>query len=300
MTDQPQTKPAPPTNEPYQFGLRSLLAMPLLLVFYFALAHWMGACLAVALSILVGLILACRHAPTRRYAEPVLGAYLLLAVIVLLFPAFPEAREASRRSQCSNNLKQIALGLQNYHDTYGSFPPAFVAEENGKPMHSWRVLILPFIEQDPLYQMYDFSEPWDGPKNRTISSTAPHVFYCPSDPAGYTTNTSYVLITGEETGWADDHSPRRDDFVDGPSETIMLAEIAKSNIHWMEPRDLTLSQAMRGINATIGVSISSHHPNGANVACADGSVHFLPNTLPASEIRALITIAGGERIHPDW
>ncbi len=80
----------------------------------------------------------------------------------------------------------------------------------------------------------------------------------------------------------------------------MLAEIAKSNIHWMEPRDLTLSQAMRGINATIGVSISSHHPNGANVACADGSVHFLPNTLPASEIRALITIAGGERIHPDW
>lgn len=221
-------------------------------------------------------------------------------MIALAFPSFPHAGEASRRAICINNLKQIVLGLQNYHDTYGTFPPAYVADENGKPMHSWRVLILPFIEQNTLYEQYDFSEPWDGPNNRSLSSVVLQVFCCPSDPAGYTTNTSYVLITGDETGWVADRPSCFKEFADGPSETIVLVEIANSNIHWMEPRDLTFSQAMRGINAPAGVCISSYHPGGANAACADGSVHFLPDTLPASEIRALITIDGQERIHPDW
>ncbi|NLS93065.1 MAG: DUF1559 domain-containing protein [Planctomycetaceae bacterium] len=304
MTDQPQTEPSPPTNEPYQFGLRSLLALPLLIVVYFALAIWvLGGCLATALTIPAALLLlGCYDPATCRYAKPLLGVYMVLAVIVLLLlPAFPPyGRVVARRTQCSNNLKQIAVGLLSYHDAYGSFPPAFIADENAKPVHSWRVLILPFVEQDALYRKYDLSEPWDSPKNRSLASIALPVFCCPADPRGDTTYTSYVLITGEETGWIEGKCPRLDDVVDSPSETIMLAEIANSNIHWMEPRDLTLSQAMRGINATIGVCISSHHPNGANVACADGSVHFLPNTLPASEIRALITIAGGERIHPGW
>jgi hypothetical protein len=300
MTDQPRTESVPSTNPSYQFGLRTLLALPLFVVVYFTLAHWLGVCLAAALIIPVGLLFACCYAPARGYAKPLLGAYMVLAVIALFIPVAKPAREAARRSQCCNNLKQIAIALQGYHDVYGSFPPAFVADEDGKPIHSWRVLILPFIEQQPLYTQYDFSEPWDGPNNRSLSSTVVQCFRCPSDPAGYTTSTSYVLITGEETGWVEDKCPCLDDFVDDPSETIMLVEIANSNMHWMEPRDLTLSQAMRGINAPVGVCVSSHHPGGANAACADGSVHFLPDTLPASEIRALLTIDGDERIDPDW
>jgi hypothetical protein len=65
-------------------------------------------------------------------------------------------REASRRSQCMNNLKQILIALQNYHDVYGEFPPACIRDKDGKPMHSWRVLLLPFLEQEALYKQYRF------------------------------------------------------------------------------------------------------------------------------------------------
>ena len=130
-----------------------------------------------------------------------LGIALLL---LLLLPAVNSAREASRRMQCSNNLRQIALALHNYHDTYGCFPPAYLADRNGKPMHSWRVLILPFIEQSALYQKYDFSEPWDGPKNSKLLSSMPHVYSCPSvarTAAGRSTCTSYLAVVGPTTVW---------------------------------------------------------------------------------------------------
>src|SRR5436190_7601184 len=86
---------------------------------------------------------------------------ILGLLVALLLPAMRfGTREAARRMQCSNHLKQIGLALQNYHDEYKSLPPAYIADTEGKPMHSWRVLILPFMEQKPLYDKYDFNEPW--------------------------------------------------------------------------------------------------------------------------------------------
>src|SRR5690242_17032670 len=95
------------------------------------------------------------------------GLFLLLCCtgvpFALILPAVQQAREAARRSQCKNNLKQIGLALHNYHETYGGLPPAFVADDQGRPMHSWRVLILPFLGEQALYNEYNLSEPWDGP-----------------------------------------------------------------------------------------------------------------------------------------
>ena len=81
-------------------------------------------------------------------------------------------RQAGRRSICENNLRQIALALQNYHQANGCFPPAYVADKNGKPMHSSRMLILPYVGFDDLYKAYDFTEPWDGPNNKKTESAA--------------------------------------------------------------------------------------------------------------------------------
>ena len=107
-----------------------------------------------------------------------------LAIFMLLGTltgcAIGQAREAARRSQCKNNLKMIGLALQNYHDMYRSFPPAFVADENGKPMYSWRVLLLPHLEHAPLYKKYDLSQPWDSPANKAVLDNMPDVFACPS------------------------------------------------------------------------------------------------------------------------
>ena len=82
-----------------------------------------------------------------------------LVLIALLLPAVQSAREASPRTNCKNNLKQIGLALHNYHDAYGSFPPAWTTDADGRPLLSWRVLLLPFLDEAPLYEEFDLTEP---------------------------------------------------------------------------------------------------------------------------------------------
>ena len=98
-----------------------------------------------------------------------------LALLVFLAPREPPGARALR-AQCANNLKQIAMALHNYAADYQALPPAFVADATGKPMHSWRVLILPYLEQQALYAQYNLSEPWDGPNNIQLLDKVPSYF----------------------------------------------------------------------------------------------------------------------------
>ena len=95
----------------------------------------------------------------------------------------PRAREAGRRPKCGNNLKQIGLAMANYCNAYGRFPPAVIADASGRPMHSWRLLLLPFLlsEEKALYSSYNFDQPWDGPDNIRLADRMPAVYRCPSD-----------------------------------------------------------------------------------------------------------------------
>ncbi len=103
----------------------------------------------------------------------------------LLLPAVQAAREAARRAQCVNNLKQIGLALHNYHDTTNGFPAAAITSKDGKPLLSWRVAILPYIEQQELYNQFHLNEPWDSPHNKTLIARMPVAYNCPSRiPAG--------------------------------------------------------------------------------------------------------------------
>ena len=106
---------------------------------------------------------------------------ILALLIALLLPASRGSREAARRMQCSNHLKQIALALQNYADTYGCLPPAHTVDAEGKPLHSWRTLILPFMEQKELYDQIDLSKPWDDPANEKAMKTKISYYVCPSE-----------------------------------------------------------------------------------------------------------------------
>src|SRR5262249_15795660 len=121
-----------------------------------------------------------------------------LIVVPCLLSYDPVPRRASLRSRCKNNLKQIGLALHNYSDKYGSLSPAHTDGAHRRHMHSWRVLILPFLDQAPLYNQYRFDEPWDGPNNRKLAGTILEVFNCPSDDHGGTgassTMTNYVAI----------------------------------------------------------------------------------------------------------
>ena len=93
------------------------------------------------------------------------------------------AREAAVRAQCVNNEKQIMLAMHNYHDVNGSFPPAFSRGKDGKPLLSWRVLLLPFLDQKALYDQFHLDEAWDSPHNRALITKMPEVFQCPAEKA---------------------------------------------------------------------------------------------------------------------
>ena len=92
-----------------------------------------------------------------------------------LLQSWSGALNAAQRAECSNNLRQIAIALTNYSSVHGCLPPAYIPDKNGKPKHSWRVLILPFVEQKALYKRYNFDEPWNGPNNRKLAGRRPDV-----------------------------------------------------------------------------------------------------------------------------
>jgi prepilin-type processing-associated H-X9-DG protein len=219
-------------------------------------------------------------------------------LVALLLPAVQAAREAARRSQCTNNLKQIALAMHNYHDTYKCFPPAVITDQNGRPMRSWRVAILPFLEQAALYEAYKSDEPWDGPNNRALGNIAIPTYRCPSDPSPVPTETNYVMIVGKGAfGGLPNEAIRVSDIRDGTSNTIMIVEVTGSGIPWMEPRDLSVEEIQREINDGSGKWISSKHPGGVNVALCDGSVRFLAQTIDRNILRSLIDPNDGMRVN---
>ncbi len=222
------------------------------------------------------------------------GAGVLVGVCILpalLLPAVQQAREAARRTQCRNNLKQIGLALHNYHDVYGSFPPAYIADENGKPMHSWRVLILPYLDAGHIYAQYNFDEPWDGPNNRRLLHDRPPVFACPSSPEGDTT-TAYAAIVGEPCAFPGAESTAIGDFADGTSNTVLVGEASQLAIPWMEPRDVDFT-AFTNFGDPAG--FSSYHSGVVPMLFGDGHVDFLNSEETDPRVsRAMMTRADGD------
>jgi len=166
-------------------------------------------------------------------------------LVALLLPAVQAAREAARRAECTNNLKQIAIAFHNYHDAYNTFPPAYIPDKNGRPMHSWRVLILPFMEEQALYERYNLDEPWDSPGNLAVTNVAIDAYSCPScPPSGDSlapTETNYMVITGPETVFDGVKAARFADIKDGTSNTILVVEVVGTGVNWAEPVDLDAS-----------------------------------------------------------
>jgi type II secretory pathway pseudopilin PulG len=133
------------------------------------------------------------------------GLFHLLSIVVigglgiaLLIPAPTRSRVAARRTQCKNNLKQIGLALHNYHEHYGTFPPAYTVDSKGTRLHSWRTLILPYVDQTELFNKIDLSKAWDDPVNAEAAKTELYAYHCPSAP-GANNHTSYVVVVGTDT-----------------------------------------------------------------------------------------------------
>jgi hypothetical protein len=261
--------------------------------------YWIGIALVaflIALACLVFCAYALNVAEKYRIVPGLAIGATLLVLIGLMLPVLQGARVNYPWASCQNNMHNIALALQQYEIRNGTLPPAYIADADGKPMHSWRVLLLPYLEQNALYRQYRFDEPWDGPNNSQLHTTLLKIYLCPSEP--YSLATSYVVVTGSQTIWPGATPTKLADITDGPHNTIILVEVHNSGIHWMEPRDLDINKMPMAVNAPKGVSISSaHHHHGpfANIVFADGRSQPIPNTTSAKALRAALTISGGEK-----
>jgi beta-lactamase regulating signal transducer with metallopeptidase domain len=209
----------------------------------------------------------------------------------MLLPAIAKAREAAQRAQSINNLKQIALAMHNYADVNKTFPPAVLLGPDGKTPHSWRVAILPYIEQDTLYKQYNFNEPWDSENNKKVLERMPPVFRNPMDAANRNTSSYYVL-TGKGGIFNADAAKSGTGFAqisDGTSNTVLVVE-AKRDIPWTKPEDIPFDPQKEL------PKLGGFAHDGFAAALADGSVHFVTSAVNPQLLKAMFTASGGEPI----
>ncbi len=231
----------------------------------------------------------------------VYGIILILSISLVWLPS-QQTVDAPSRTRCKNNLKQLALAMHNYLDVAGRFPPAV----QGTPPISWRVRLLPWIEQSRLLESYDQSKAWASEENRPLLSTEVRQYACPSRPSSFNEQghflTSYVAPTGSETMFYSEQGTAMDEFQDGISNTMMLVEACGSSIVWSEPRDIDVATTPIGINLPgreFGESdslMSSWHSGGSQAALADGSVRYFSASTDPMILKAMVTRNGGELV----
>jgi prepilin-type N-terminal cleavage/methylation domain-containing protein len=256
-------------------------------------------------------------------------------IIALLVPAVQRVREAGARTQCQNNMKQLALALHGYQNANKSFPPCFRRDK-----YSVMVYLLPHMEQGAAGASFDFRRPWTDPKNKTAINTVVPSFYCPSvtiqgrgNIADYTCARCFGTSAAAAVGSSDNEYAAnsmgmlvRDKFTkprqvtDGLSNTIMLVEDAgrpqlyemgklktgnASNPKWAEPEHtIVINSVCYGgkqvINCNNNNEIYSFHGLGGNFAMGDGSVFYLRQNINLKSFQALVTRSGNDRPTEDW
>jgi len=201
------------------------------------------------------------------------------------------AREAANRARSREKLKRIALAMHLYHDANKHFPPAYRADKSGKPLLSWRVLILPYLGKQAyqeLYKQFHLDEPWDSPHNKKLIAKMPDVYRAPADKPDTTTPCFFVLVGPEAAFTGGEGVPIRA-IRDGCANTLLVVE-ARRNVPWTKPEDIRIEPG-KPLPKLGGI-----YKGGFHAAYADASVSFIPDTTPAELLRKLITRAGGEPV----
>lgn len=212
-------------------------------------------------------------------------------LVALLLPAVQAAREAARRNQSMNNIKQLLLSLHIHHDSRKAFPAVANFSPDGKPLLSWRVHILPYVEAGELYSQFKLDEPWDSEHNRQLIARMPAVFADPNLPTAAEGNTNYLAVVGKDCvfdGTAQGLPIRQ--ITDGTSRTIVLVEAnADRAVPWTKPDDWHFDPK----NPAAG--LGGLRPGGWLAGWADGHVSFVASGIDLEVLRGLFTRSGGEK-----
>jgi hypothetical protein len=196
----------------------------------------------------------------------------------------------AQRTQATNNLKQLGLAMHNFHDSHKRFPAASVKDADGKPLLSWRVQLLPFIEQGPLFNQFRMDEPWDSPHNKELIKQMPPTLMSPGSKAGEG-KTNYVGLSHEKAIFGDGDGTRLRDIIDGTSNTIMIVEADDDHaVIWTKPDDLEFDEKKPH------VGLGGLRQDGFFVAFCDGAVQFIPSTISPETLVKLVFRNDGQAI----
>ncbi len=209
----------------------------------------------------------------------------------VILPAAARVQDAAKRQNSANNLKQIGLAMHNFHDNHRSFPPAVSYDAKEKPLLSWRVHLLPHLDQAELYQQFKLDEPWDSAHNKKLIAKIPDVFVSPEAKKAEAGKTTYLVPVGPRTIFSEKKGTTINKITDGTSNTILAVEADDSRaVFWTQPEDYKVDpkKPLAGL-----VRLDA---KGFQVLFADGSVRFIASTVNVETLNALFTMNGGEPI----
>lgn len=224
-----------------------------------------------------------RRAMRRKLSIWLLAAVLLIVCGLMALDLF--IRQKTRRDQCATNLKQINLLLQMYKSAHKELPWAYVTNEAGKPVLSWRVRAAEYYWYHLKFSEHmDFSQPWNSPKNsKFLDSLHATVFHCPSsDKKDDSPLTDYVAVVGPGTLWPGKEPGK----IKSPS-AILVVEWPKSDIHWAEPRDITVEEFLDWFRSKPG-RWAGNHWGGILYVDASGKVGEIPNDADPETVRKML------------
>ena len=220
-------------------------------------------------------------------------------LVGLLLPAVQSAREAARRAQVMNNFKQVMLAMLTYESTHGRLPAQAICDKEGKPLLSWRVMLLPYLEEGNLYEQFRLDEPWDSEHNLKLVERMPAVYGDPSAPPEQVARgmTTCQVLAGEGTSFLEPNKGERASGIsDGLSRTVAIVEAMPDNaVPWTKPDDIEFDpeQPLAGVGNPLRA--------GGVFAAAmfDGSVRLLSPDIDPGVFKAAVTPNGGEPVGLD-
>lgn len=211
---------------------------------------------------------------------------------IAVVSAIQRLSTGTSRPNSLNSLKQMALAMHNFHDAYGYFPPQALADAKGSRLLSWRVMILPYLDQSPLYNEFHLDEPWDSDHNIKLVAKMPAVFksQAPQGTQPEPGKTQFVApLTFNSTFGRVGPGVRIQDIKDGTSNTLMIVESsAEKAVTWTKPEDLIVDET------DPLHSIINEDAMGFAACMCDGSARFIPKSIDIDTLKALLSIDLGD------
>ena len=285
----PDSKIADPAG--HRFSIRRLCAFVAAIaigLFPTAYFGWQGIISTVCLVIAGMLFLIGKRG---------LAATLLVLLLLgqVLYPAMDGAREAILRSDCRDNIRKLTTAIHDYESKHGHIPPPYSIAADGTPLHSWRVLLLPFLGEKSLYDEIDLNKPWDDPVNIPFHDQMPEVYCCASikyyskwRSTGNT--TAYIVVLGSGTAWDANNPPSLNQILnsDGISKTIAIIESENHRIPWMSTNDPNTTTFLDNLD------FSRPHNGLLNSSMFDSSTQDLSNNLDLEQISDMLILDDGK------